>query len=52
MGGQVVCVTKVRFYIEDLAKIRADDLNIEHGYEKFSVYKCNCCHFYHLTTHP
>ena len=50
MSGQYVCVSKAQFFSEVLAQFRADDLNYEYGYDKFSVYKCNCCHFYHLTT--
>ena len=50
MGGQYVCVSKAQFFSEEMAEFRAGDLNFEYGYQKFSVYRCNCCHFYHLTT--
>ena len=50
MGGQYICVAKAQFFSEMSAQIRADDLNFDYGHEKFYVYKCNCCHFYHLTT--
>ena len=50
MGGQVRCVNKSQFFSEQVAEIRAADLNLEFGYERFRAYKCNCCNHYHLTT--
>ena len=53
MGGQVKCVSKFRFYSEQSAQWRADDINLEYGYEKIFVYKCNHCQDFHLTrTNP
>jgi len=50
MPGQVQCVKKVRFFSEWVAQLRADDINLEYGYEKVFVYKCNCCQDFHLTS--
>lgn len=50
MGSKLTCLSKAIFYSEFSAQLRADELNLNQGYEKFSIYKCNCCHFYHLTT--
>ena len=51
MGNQMhICTSKAQCFNEDLLKCRAADLNLEYGYEKFRVYKCNCCGGYHLTT--
>lgn len=50
MASKHICVTKTRFFSEHSAQIRAADLNLEFGYEKFRAYKCGCCHQYHLTT--
>lgn len=44
------CLIKSKFFSEDSAIWRCADINLEHGYEKFKVYKCKCCNFYHLTT--
>ena len=49
--GQFTCLSKPGFYSELSAQIRSEDLNLEYGYKKFSVYKCKSCKFYHLTTH-
>ena len=51
MGSSITCMSKSDFFSESVAEIRAMDLNFEYGYEKFSVYKCKHCKFYHLTTH-
>jgi len=49
MGGQVQCVAKTRFFSERSAQWKADDVNFEEDHEKLFVYKCNCCHDFHLT---
>ena len=49
MGGQVKCVAKRRFFSEVVAQCVADDINFECGYERVFVYKCHCCHNFHLT---
>jgi hypothetical protein len=49
MAGQVQCVSKTRFFSEQSAQLRADDINFEYGYEKVFVYKCNNCLDFHLT---
>jgi hypothetical protein len=50
MSSKHICVTKTQFYSESTAQFRADDINFDHGYEKFRVYKCPYCNFYHLTS--
>ena len=51
MGNSLTCLSKVIFFTELTGEIRASDLNFEHNYEKFRVYKCKHCAYYHLTTH-
>lgn len=51
MGNRgFICRLKSVSHLKYLAEARAGDLNLEHGYEKFYVYKCDSCGFYHLTT--
>ena len=50
MSKGFACLSKAEFYRESIGQLRADDLNFEYGYEKFRVYKCKHCAYYHLTT--
>jgi len=50
MGSKATCVSKKQYYADWGAQIQADDINLHHGYEKISVYKCPYCNYYHLTS--
>ena len=50
MSQKFICSNKSVFFSENSAELRASDLNFEYGYDKFFVYKCTYCNFYHLTT--
>lgn len=52
MSSKYTCTSKIVYYHKQFAQLRADELNFDHGFEKFFIYKCNHCKFYHLTTHP
>ena len=44
------CLLKTQFYSEWLAEAKAADINLDFGYEKLFVYRCQSCGFYHLTS--
>ena len=50
-NAKFICTSKRRYFSEWTAEIHAADINLEYGYEKFFVYECPCCNYYHLTTH-